>query len=669
MSMATALIPLTREPARIAAQGRFSLPGLGWYTIGRDALAEVLPRIKATPDVLTVDIETAGKEGRARYDTKAVTLGDVDDAWIFDPRDPYQFEMLRDVINGGNQQLVMHNSPFDSPALYLNGIMDMPTVKRVADTLIWARLAEPDEKTRKSLTDAANRYLGLKLTDPLKDLLKAIGLSKQRWYAEKDLDTPAYRIMAASDAILTRRIIKPVRQAAYNRLTSGHPFARNGVKGDDAWSLVDREQIMNRQFLARTFRGFLVDPEYLDKYRHDVEMELREAERILDELSIRPGNSADLTSWLEREGHLPAKYPRTAKTKQPSGDKKNLALLAHPVAKTFVFQKEQTHILRDYLDKTLDNADVNGRIHPAANLLAAQTGRMSYSGDAPVHQFSGPARGIILADDHEEAARLRTHPVADEHGDALPCNCETVKGMVSIDWSQIEPVITANIAGDYQAVKYYEDGNKFYNALVEFGGIKYKDAKTTLLAQLYGEGKEKLSNDLQLSMEETEEIINQIWTVLPGTRKLVDKAYKGGKLQRIATDHKMVFTLSGRIVPIPAGWWPCWEGHENQDQINACRRCNGRGLSYSVAAHKGVNYFVQGSAYDLLAETIVKAIEAGYGDAIYLAMHDELVVDAEARHDIQKLMQTPPERLVMLARRTPVLRTDMAHLGERWAAA
>jgi hypothetical protein len=54
---------------------------------------------------------------------------------------------------------------------------------------------------------------------------------------------------------------------------------------------------------------------------------------------------------------------------------------------------------------------------------------------------------------------------------------------------------------------------------------------------------------------------------------------------------------------------------------------------------------------------------------VYLLMHDEIVCDAEAAHDIRKIMETPPERLVMMAGRTPVLRTDMAHLGERWAAA
>jgi DNA polymerase I len=35
---------------------------------------------------------------------------------------------------------------------------------------------------------------------------------------------------------------------------------------------------------------------------------------------------------------------------------------------------------------------------------------------------------------------------------------------------------------------------------------------------------------------------------------------------------------------------------------------------------------------------------------------------------VQRIMQTPPERLIELAGRTPILRTDRADMGERWAA-
>lgn len=658
------MITLDRPPARIANPGVTRLPSLqASFMIGRECLAEAVPEIMRTaPGLLAVDVESDGKDGRARYMVKAVIIANSERSWVFDPRDPAQFQMIRRILNEGNYRLAYHNSPFDVPILHAIGLLDISSVWKTVDTLIWARLAEPDEKARKGLGNAAAKYLGIALTDPLPAMLKALVISKAVWYATKDLDIPAYRIMAATDAILTHRLVPAVRKAAYNRLTEGHPFSNYGLKGSEADDLVDREQIINRIWLRRTCKGYAVDPEYLDRYLDKTTAELRDIERELEAIDIRPGNANDLTAWLDAQGLLPAKYPRTDKTNKPSGAKDNLATLAHPIAEKFVTWKEHTHIINDYLNKVMDAADPDGRIHSGVNLLGAATGRMSISGDAPLHQFSEGARGIILADNWADCAPL-THAVTD------PCNCANPKGMVSIDWSQIEPVITANIAGDMKAVEYYEQGNKFYDALVEFGGIKYKAAKTSLLAQLYGEGIDKLATDLRISKSEAEQIIEMIWGVLPGTRKLVDKAWKGGKLQAIAQEYKLIFTLSGRIVPIPSGMWPCWRKHENQTQINGCGQCNNKGLKFSVATHKGVNYFVQGSAYDLLADACVEIENQGLADALYLPMHDELVVDHEAAHDIRKIMETPPPRLIQLAKRVPILRTDMAHLGERWNAA
>lgn len=663
------MLSLTRAPARVAESGTFPLSGFqgATFTIGRDAVLEAVPEIMRVPGMIACDIETAGKDGRKRYDVKAVIIGDSDRAWIFDPREEAQYHAVKRILNEGDRKIAFHNSPFDVPILSIIGLFDLDTIWRVIDTLIWARLAEPDEKTRKTLTNAAAKHLGIALSDPLPAMLKSLGISKTVWYQNFDLNSPAYRIMGATDTILTHRLVTPVKEAAFRRLTEGHPFTRYGVTGSEALELVDREQIINRQHLRRTCRGFLVDPEYLDKYRDATAAEQREIEHRLEALDIRPGNTGDLTSYLDERGLLPDGYPRTPKTGKPSGAKDNLSLLTSvDIARDFVVNKEVTHILRDYLDKTMDNADDEGRIHSSTNMLGAATGRQSISGDAPLHQFSGPARGIILADNHEEARRHMEHPVLDSNGDPHPCTCKNMKGMVSIDWSQIEPVVVANIAGDIKAVEYYEAGNKFYNALVEFGGIPYKAAKVTLLAQLYGEGIKKLAADLRVDIEEAEQIRDMVWKTLPGSKRL---AGKKGKLQNIANQYKLIFTLSGRIVPVPAGWWPCWDAKEPSHDIDRCNKCNNRGMIYSVAVHKGVNYFVQGSAYDLLAEAEVRIIKAGLGDAIYFAMHDELVTDAEAAHDIRRIMETPPERLCMLAKRTPKLRTDMAHLGERWAAA
>jgi DNA polymerase-1 len=77
---------------------------------------------------------------------------------------------------------------------------------------------------------------------------------------------------------------------------------------------------------------------------------------------------------------------------------------------------------------------------------------------------------------------------------------------------------------------------------------------------------------------------------------------------------------------------------------------------------------VQGSAYDVLAEALIKIEAAGLGDAVYLGLHDELVVSTSVANEVQRIMQQPPKRLIQWTKRVPVLRTDRADLGERWAA-
>lgn len=75
---------------------------------------------------------------------------------------------------------------------------------------------------------------------------------------------------------------------------------------------------------------------------------------------------------------------------------------------------------------------------------------------------------------------------------------------------------------------------------------------------------------------------------------------------------------------------------------------------------------VQGSAYDVLAHTILEMDRQGLGNHLQLAMHDEVVVDTEVAAEVQRIMLTPPPFLVTWAGRTPVLRTDRADMGNFW---
>jgi DNA polymerase-1 len=246
--------------------------------------------------------------------------------------------------------------------------------------------------------------------------------------------------------------------------------------------------------------------------------------------------------------------------------------------------------------------------------------------------------------------------LADE-GDAL----------TSMDWAQIEPTVITNIAAgrgsepDRLVLEAFEAGADFYQPIMDDAGINRPTAKVVLLAQLYGEGIKKLAADLGISMESAEELRDSILSTLPGVADLVRAksacglpSHREGLLRRIGRDFGVIFTLAGRIVPVPMG-----RGWLNEE--------TGEIGPPSRAVHKSVNFHVQGSAFDVLMEAVLAGDDAGLADTLYITMHDELVTSTDAADEWEKIMRTPPERLCRLAKRVPLLRTDRADIGERWA--
>lgn len=600
-------------PAAVAETGIFPLfgdPGIT-YAVGREAATEQFREILREGRDIAVDTEGFGL-GRVGWDLKCVQVANAHRVAVLDPRDPVQHEVIRKGLSWA-KTMVMHNSPHDARVLVINGLMTPDDCFKIEDTLIWARLAIPDEHTSKNLGKCSERYLGTSSDDTLARAFRALGMSKRDGFYQFDLDRPVYVINAALDGLMTYALRPKVKEAALRNLTQDHPFTKYGVTGAEALELRDREQIINRRALWRNTRGFRVDFEFLDQYREETHEKRSEAEDQLRQFGIDPGNGNHLVKWLEDQGALPGGHPRTAKTKKPSSQAKHLEKLSHPVAQLFVDAKRIARIEDDYLQKVVDLSDDPGFVHPQLNILAAATGRMS-AGDPPYQQFIGAARGIILADEGDE--------------------------MTSIDWSQIEPVVAANMAHDVgPALLGYEAGTSdMYEGIAAKANISRKKAKTTLLAQLYGEGLAKLAADLEIDQEEAAAIKTAVFRAMPGTARMI------ARIKSYSKTYAKVFTLSGRIVNVPV-------------------------FRGEVAAYKGVNYTVQGSAYDMLADSWLRIEKAGLAEAIYLPMHDELVVSREAAEDIRKIMETPPERLCMIAGRTPVLHTDLKHLGERWAEA
>lgn len=606
------------------------IPGTSWDMVaGPDAINVALGMRHAR---VAVDIETFGL-GPLAWQMKCAVFSDGHTTAVLDPREPEQAAVVKRILQDA-PELLFHNAVFDAPILYQAGLLDYSAIDRITDTLLWARLQAPDPFTRKSLEEVGDRLGVHSKGTPIKTMFKQLGISSAEGFHRFDLDVTSYLYGAALDGLVTYHIADPIRAAAKKTLQN-NPYASFRVTGSEADRLVDREQIVNRVMLRRACKGMRVDFEFAEQYRQENSGLIHAAETELEKYGVKPGDGQSLLKFLDGIGAIEKDHPKT-----PTGKLQATAAvlegMTHPLAQIFVDCKRKTKLQNDYLDKMVDmSKPTGGRVHPRTNILAAVTGRSSVS-DPPLQQIPPAARGIFMADDGRELS--------------------------TIDYSQVEPFLAANIAGDLSVLKGYESGESdLYTDLAAFASARgvqmpRKIAKVVLLAQVYGEGMGKLTKDLGLdpgplveredgtwthTYDEAREIKAQIFEVLPKTEGLITN------LRNASNRNRCITTLSGRVVPVPV--------YRNKETGKE-----------DVAGYKGVNYFVQGSAYDLLAEAIVSVHEAGLADAVYLAVHDELVVDREAADDVQKIMETPCPAFIRGAEREPRVRTERVDVGVRW---
>jgi DNA polymerase-1 len=464
---------------------------------------------------------------------------------------------------------------------------------------------------KRGLGDLERRYLKGALRSETKDRFadwaKVNGLTKGQAFAAAGYDHPVYQMYAGWDGILTAMVLPHVKAEAYRQLTD-HPFDRYGADAAQAEYLMEREQRVNRVMLRRSARGLAVDPMRIDREQDRLREQMNDLADQLAGFGVKePSNRNQLATALDKAGVLGEDYPRTA-TDKLSTAKEHLEGVQHPAAAAF-----REHDLRRRLFTYLEHvrlvaAHTDGRVHPECHVLHARTGRMSYR-IPEIHQFIADARTVIERDpDH--------------------------RGLVSIDWSSIEPVTVANLTGDLDPIEKFEAGHKLYDVVSAAAGVPYKTAKIILLAALYGQGIKSLATKLGLSEDQLDlakALQAQVFEAMPMTRRFI------GWSTAWSEEVGKTWTLSGRIVDVD------------------------REVGY-----KGTNYCVQGSAYDVLSESIVGIDDAGLADGLYLAMHDELVVAEEIAHDVRRIMQRPPERLIELSGRVPKLRTDAAYLGDHW---
>ena len=579
------------------------------YVVNDGEVAVSIARVEPS---LAVDIETGSATTDRRWNISAVTVGSESVAVVMDP------DICRAAIVDAfacASKLVFHNAAYDVPILIAAGLMSPEDIGKVEDTLVTARMCWPDQNIRNDLGSVADRVLGEGHSDGKHALVhgfKALtNLSKSMMFDSLGMESPAFVAYAAFDVLTTARIHEVLVTTLMDRLGS------TPVPAGDLAALHEREQRINRMMLRQSARGLAVDGAALTRVVDELRDDASTARDALGRAGLDPAASVHMlrrgvVDRLESAGLLPPGWPRL-KDGLPTTSKLWLARVEHPLVAHLLTVTSAEKFTTDYATKVGGLAH-DGRLHPQVNVLAAVTGRMSYA-SPPLQQFPAKVRRILRAE----------------------------SPIVSLDWSSIEPVVVANLAGDDPVLETYESGGDLYQPLADTIGCPRKVAKTVLLATLYGQGIESLALSLGVDSDTARDLRGNLLGAMPKVAAML------AGVSRYGDATGWIRTLSGRPLPLPPG--------------------PGQGRRF--AGYKGINYLVQGSAYDLLAEALIAVEEAGLAEALFVVVHDEIVVTAEAAHDVARIMTTPPPRLVNAARaagrsRVPILRVGRTDLGYNW---
>jgi DNA polymerase I len=577
------------------------------YVVGEDAAREVA-RVAGESGRVSVDIETAGLNDDA-FKVKVAIVATDTQSFVLDATNPRHCAAVTDALDNADE-LDFHKSAFDVPPLVTAGLMRIDHIDKVFDTLVCARMALTAQMdsfgfVKHGLESLEKRYLSGRMSAASKDRF-ADWAKANGWSKATAFKKAGYDHpvyqMYAGWDGIITHLVRPYVYTAALEQLTNHPFERYGADLETAIYLIEREQRVNRVMLRRSARGLELDGSRLSQQQEGLRQRMNELADDLAEFQIKDPSNRNQLAAALEEAEAFPDDYPMTKTGKRSTAKGILDEVDHPAVRAFR-EFDQKRRLFTYMEHARKVAEyTDGRVHPETNVMLARTGRMSY-GNPELHQFTGAARTVIVGD-----------------------------RLVSIDWASIEPVIVANLAGDVGPIEQFEtSGAKFYQIVEAATGVPYKIAKVVLLAALYGQQLKSLSTALRTDREGAKELQNKIFSALPMTRKFC------GWSAAWSEEVGKTWTISGRIVDVPR-----------------------------ESGYKGTNYSVQGSAYDVLAETIVACDEAGVADAIHLAIHDELVVDEDAAHDIRRIMETTPARLCELAGRNVKLRTDAAFLGRHW---
>lgn len=507
--------------------------------------------------------------------------------------------IVKPLFEDSTKKFILHNCKFDQHVLFNNmGIR----LKPYADTMVMSRLL--DENTRASLKELAGIYLGIK-ADKFNQLFPKIIFNTvpilinpttgagnlASYYAIKDTDM-TLKLFEFFSNVMENPRLSDIKKLMY-----------------------DIEMPLSEVAFEAEQHGVRFDNDYMQNtVKPEISAKITTLRERLTEVAgeINLNSTKQVAELLYDKLKLPVIDPK----KPRCTDQKTLNKLKvyHPVISDMLEYRKLIK-LQDAFTETLPTKQVGDRIHPTFNTVRAKTGRMSCSepntqnipaGNLVRNAFiADEGRMLVSIDYSGQEIRMLAHFSQDP---LLLDIFKTGKDLHSMLGCKIWNDKHPDEQVSYETFSYYRDmsplfqdadGNvikgraedgEYVNKLLKEGKIETDDpdelirtaklgkvfdktrkfAKATTFGVIYGISKYGLADQLDISTDEAQELIDNFYDMYKGVNKWVKAVHK------LIKKNKYTKTLLGRKRRL----YPYFT--------------NGHWWEESRAARQGVNAIIQG---------------------------------------------------------------------------
>ncbi len=408
---------------------------------------------------------------------------------------------------------------------------------------------------------------------------------------------------AAEDSLLTLRLFNHL----YPRLIKEKAnFVYNNIDLPliEVVSKIEKNGIeVNKNFLINLSKEFEKESKKLEKNIYK-----------LSKVEFNIGSPKQLGDML----FLNLKIPGGKKTKSgsystDSSTLNDLATEGYDIARLVLEWRELTKLKSTYTDALFRLTDDKSRVHTSFGLASTLTGRLSSTDP-----------------------NLQNIPIRTNNGKKIRTAFISKKGssLVSFDYSQIELRLAAEISGDKNFIKAFNNNEDIHASTakeifnlknIEIGNDYRRKAKAINFGILYGISPYGLAKQLSITNTEAKEYIVQYFAKYPNIKTYMDNQID------FAKTNNYVETIFKRKINIKG----------ISDKNFAIR---------GFSERQAINAPIQGSAADIIKLAMIKIhneIENQNIDAkMLLQVHDELIFEVEDKkrddliNQVKKIMET-----------------------------